>query len=359
MSNNQEQKTYKDIIPLGEIGPEIPEKYSHYSLTVVIGENIYFKWNSKADKKIKDNFDWDTVFREPEPVEWYCSKVSGGIDGGYVKPKFRFISLKYSTAKNTKQEYLKALKLFDLSENEEVTPDKVSSIGNYKDTLYKQLQRQIDKIKELDNEIKRILKVFYHETENRTIKGINDFPKDKAKRRAESWREFIGKFHRLCHLVFSGADAERVSGHKIFNNDYTDDIIKHSTKSGVKKFVREKQPFLNVAVKLARRIQPLERILEDAILYERISTAKEYEKEMEKQFIQEIRKEIKKIGAKKPVEPKLKLAQKIYHEYAEKDWNDTIKFLNEIAGIEIFKDGDDYHKKRWNFENRNTSRKRA
>jgi len=284
-------------------GGELGKKYSY-----TIGNGgFYYHWNKSNDRKLNNpDFNWNGYFDIPEPINYKSShRPTGktekvqfpgskkhGIEPvikeipqseptGYLTPRFRFINIQINRYGFKGDEYKQALETFGISENGTIPPEKLPVISNYRDTLLKQLQRQAEQINELNRQIANVLKVYYYESEQAILKGdSDDYPDQRVKDRNKVLRDIRNLFETL---ILRGAKTDLIERHsmleKLKTNKYISDQLIDATIHGILTLSQKKDPLINMAIQLSHKINPLESVLEDAILSDRIKPNKEYLKE--------------------------------------------------------------------------------
>ena len=289
------------------LGAKLGDKYSYTSTN----GGIYYHWNESNDRKLnKPDFNWNAYFDIPEPINYKSSQrptgktekiqfpgsKKNGIEPvfkdipqteptGYLTPRFKFINIQINKYGFKGDDYNKALETFGIDENETIPPDKLPVISNYRDTLLKQLHRQAEQLNELNRQIANVLKVYYYESEQAILKGnVDEYSDKEIGKRVKDRSNILRNIRNLFEaLILSGAKSDLIDRHsmleKLKKNKYISEHLIDSTIHGVITLSKKKDPLINMAVQLAYKINPLESILEDAFLNDRIRPNKEYLKE--------------------------------------------------------------------------------
>lgn len=287
--------SFTDMFPLAKI----------YSCTTN-GDKAYYKWSRLNDKLNKPDFNWSNYFEIPEPISYKSTlRVTGKekIDvrnfkqydqdyietnktepSGYMMPVFVFINIPYSKYTDKGDAYKKSLELFELSENESIAPQKIPLLSSYRDTLLTQLERQAKEINRINIEIANVLKVYYYESDRATLKGDSgDCTEEEINKRVNDRREILRNlknFFQIPILGGAGSDIIMASWIKKFEeNNYVSPHIIESTQYGIELLSEKRDPILKMAVEIAKKITPLESILEDAFLSDRIKSKKEFQED--------------------------------------------------------------------------------
>ena len=259
------------------LGAQLGNKYSY---TFVNG-GIYYYWNKSNDKElIKPGFNWSGYLNIPEPISF----KSKNTKIGYLTPRFDFISVQFNRYDYKGDQYRSVLELFGLKEESIIPPEKVPLISNYRDTLLKQLKRQEKEITKFDVQIANILKVYYYETEQATFSNLENESEKEQRIRVTNWGEILHNIKGLFQsLITKGASSELTKNHwrlkELRKNKYISEHLIYATIHGVLTLSKKKDPLIDMAVHLAHKINPLESILEDAFLSDRIKPNIEYLKE--------------------------------------------------------------------------------
>lgn len=279
--------------------------YDLYSATTN-GDKAYYKWTKKNDKLNKPNFNWNEYFENPKPISYKSTTRVTGIEkidvrglpnfkddfievnqtapSGYMLPSFDFINIPYSKFTDKGEGYRVALELFGLYENDSIKPDIIPLISSYRDTLFVQLNRQIEEINRINSEISDVLKVYYYESENSLNKKYSESNSEDEKQNIADDRIKIltelKNFFKIPILGGAGSDIIKASWLKRFKtNTYVSNHIIESTLYGIDLLTVNRDPILNMSVEIAKKITPLESILEDAFLNNKIRAHKDYLKE--------------------------------------------------------------------------------
>ncbi|SMO91033.1 hypothetical protein [Gracilimonas mengyeensis] len=283
------------------LGAQLGGKYSYTSAN----GGIYYHWNKSNDRKLnKPDFNWNGYFDIPEPINYKSShRPNGktekvqfpgskkhGIEPvikeipqseptGYLTPRFSFINIQINRYGFKGEEYKQALETFGISENGTIPPEKLPVISNYRDTILKQLHRQAEQLNEWNQEISNVLKVYYYESEQAILKGN---PDEEIEQRVKDRSNVLRNIRNLFEaLILSGAKTELIERHslleKLKENKYIPEHLIDTTIHGVLTLSKKKDPIIDMAVQLAHKINPLESILEDAFLNDRVKPKIQFE----------------------------------------------------------------------------------
>ncbi len=286
------------------LGAQLGDKYSYTSAN----GGIYYYWNKSNDRKLDNpDFNWKGYFDIPEPINYKSShrptgktemvKFPGskkhGIEPvikeipqseptGYLTPRFRFINIQINRYGFKGDEYKQALETFGISENGTIPPEKLPDISNYRDTILKQLHRQAEQLNKWNRELANVLKVYYYESEQAILKGNPDeYSDEEIKQRARDRSNVLKNLRNLFEaLILRGAKTDLIERHsmleKLKENKYISEHLIDATIHGVLTLSQKKDPIIDMAVQLAHKINPLENILEDAFLNDKVRPSKDY-----------------------------------------------------------------------------------
>lgn len=175
-------------------------------------------------------------------------------------------------------------------ENGTIPPEKLPLLSNYRDTLLIQLKRQAKEINRINTEIANVLKVYYYESDRATLKGVpDDYSDEEIDKRVKDRSHVLRNIRNLFEaLILSGAKTELIESHsmleKLKENKYISEHLIDATIHGILTLSKKKDPLIDMAVQLAYKINPLESILEDAFLHDRVKSKIQFE--MDERFKQ-------------------------------------------------------------------------
>lgn len=252
-------------------GIDIPEEYCDYEWTIQ-GDKIYYQWSEKSDRKVDEWFSWNGVFDVSATLEYESTS-------GYVKPVFNNIPQNPLSVR--RKYYGNIIDRFDLNKIDELLiHEKIISLTSYKELLEKQLHRQLEKLFELDKEIKDVLKVYYFESKQLIMEG--DPPKitpdelDEKSYQAKKLTKAVSKIYK--NIVLNGAVSTRIKEElrSIWHNEFIPSHLKKATCDGVLSLVDKRESILEVAQTIIGKISPIESILESVILNDKLPSLDEY-----------------------------------------------------------------------------------
>lgn len=244
------------------------------------------------------------------PQKARAGKFSESIDmvpTGYVIPNYDFIGhrlyrrISHMFENNeTEKAYRDALDLVGLEENDKMTVFQYNDVGTYRDILHNQIDRQAKKIINILPSIAYIFKIHYYETEkaitNAKLKTESNTEVDKLNSDLRMIQD--GLVTLFLHDIQSGKPIEQlILTEKDFNkkqekigipdvkiekpfllveNTYIPKNIMARTISSFFSLLVQIKKVRDVAVDLARKIEPLESILEDFFMGRKIKSLEEY-----------------------------------------------------------------------------------
>jgi hypothetical protein len=125
--------------------------------------------------------------------------------------------------------------------------------------------------------------VYYYESEQAILKGSADeYSDEEIEQRVKERSNVLRNIRNLFDaLILSGAKTELIERHsmleKLKENKYISEHLIDATIHGVLTLSKKKDPIIDMAVQLAHKINPLESILEDAFLSDRIKSKIQFE----------------------------------------------------------------------------------
>jgi len=275
-------------------GAELGDKYDFFNMNGI----IYYRWTERNEKQIKPNFKWSNCFKTPDSITYKSTKKRTGRrrkisigeyrkdfpetePTGYLMPRFKTINGYFYTYDYRETAYKDVLRMFGLKESTLIPVDRIPSISAYRDTLLVQLERQLLEIEKMNREIADVLKVYYREAEISIMwKNEEDLREEEKRKRAGDFSEIIRNIRHLYQdAIVNGWKLKTLDEHFLITNLYNDYLSHHiidATKQGVLYLVQKKEPIAKVAAELATKLNPLESILQDALMNDEVSTTREY-----------------------------------------------------------------------------------
>lgn len=256
------------------ITDEQPKSLQDYSSRLADGGH-FLGWQDRND----EHTNWENFFELPEPIESSTpgnpsSRLTDNIlqkngalqqqsdnQTGFVRPLFRFISMRLISVEESKEDYRRVAGQFDLSSS---PIDLIGQMSAYRNALFLQVQRQATEAWRINQEIAEVLKVFYYQTGQ----GVNNLPKVELAEKLRSDRPLV--FYEIRQLfdeaIVGGARIENLKSRwipeNIEANCFVSDQLREATAGRLLSLVRSREPILQIAEKLARNILPLETLLE-------------------------------------------------------------------------------------------------
>lgn len=321
------------------------KEYGEYLLRQINGK-LFFIWNEAVNREWYGFFErvspisFTTVnqgtykddgynFKDGKEISFNKQKVSG-----YLKPVFNLISVVIDT-----DEYNSILNKYGIKEGQKIELSIVTSITDYRDLLFKQMERQLNELNNLLSEIVGVLKHYYHlvEEENEgkqheVISQISDF--------YLSVQAGMGydQFQKSNYIDWINSPQNLKSG------------IVQMTINGLRELMKIRQPVLDTSNKIAKDIYVLESIIEDNILNGQISSYEHFNASLQGTSIEKI----VEIAISSKVKPENKLhASEFLKNYGELKCDipdQKVSFYLERIG---YTDYSDVTYRRWieNYEN--------
>jgi len=266
----------------------LSEKFSHQS--IFKGPNrgmIFYYWSKKND--IESHFDFSkfAAFKLPKPIQY----ASGGslikhyhrlnyqyefIDSfesslndetGFLKPNMRFIRSSITSVIDLEQLYKNLLSKFNLENELMISPAKFNELCEYRNNLFIQLERQATMVTEINKLIAAVLKFVVY------------FLSDQQKSYSPISQYMINQINTFFHFhVLSGSKSVDANFDWLAI-DSKSDTVKHAleaTKCGLMYLLNIRDPLISVSVKLSEMILPIEKILEESFINNRLLSPREY-----------------------------------------------------------------------------------
>lgn len=293
-------------------GDQFDNKYSY----TYAGGFIYYHWNKSNDRQlIPMGYNWSGDFDIPEPIYFESSHRSTGKlkkvefpavkelnqekrtvefpqtePTGYLTPRYSFINAQFFVYDDKGDEYQNALEIFEINEEDVIPPEKIPLISNYMSALHNQLVRQVQEISKLDRQIANVLKVYYYESEQLTLNNLKNISIKERNKKINDWGDISQNVKSLFQsLITKGASSELIENHwmvgELRKNSYVSDHLIEATIHGILTLSKKKDPLINMAVQLAHKINPLESILEETLLNDRVKSKVQFEMDERKKLL--------------------------------------------------------------------------
>jgi len=278
--------------------PALADTYSYKQERNALGEKVcYYYWSNEikiSDNEYKELFESYNYFYVPLGIKYTSSKdiindsrriqlttcavarkgvlknheFSIAKDTGFIIPEYHFLSNQMRSLNQVKIAYEKTLDSFRLKSCSIFPVTKVSILAAYRLTLLEQLERQALIVKELNEEIASILKVFIHRLyvlSGRTERKFYIISNDTL---SSLFSEILGGSSR--NMI----DIE--GSIKNYKPKQFKDEIYNTTVNGLNYLLEKKDPVLEISCKIFDLLHPIEMILEQALINNRLITPKEY-----------------------------------------------------------------------------------
>lgn len=304
----------------------------------------YYTWTKKCNNfyKIDINEEWSDVFtllnpivyqttrRNIEKVRFYSEEgtekpentiARTGYIGqnftvptGYVIPKYNFLSYKLNASVSyykpdsavytvNKEAYNNAIKLFSIEKNSKITPKQYTDIGNYRDLLHRQIERQANQSQNIDREIADILKIYYYESERAIVKAkMREQSKNKITIIELDWHSIKQGLSELYQVKIQGGMGlqdikneniqllestkkeykksvykyHEFNPFRLDNDKYIPTEILKYILNGYQEYMKQKDILISTTLPLVKKIEPLESLLEDFFFDRSIKSVEEY-----------------------------------------------------------------------------------
>ncbi len=306
---------------------DLEKEYERTIVTHNEYQGCYFSWSNKNYTNESFSSSFDEIFTSPKEVSfrssyWDDDKIRVEKfphrefernrklrKTGYVLPHFDFIDFPLRSESKS-ENYSKILKQFDLDKSLEIPPEKVPVLNAYKNTLFTQIERQIEALKTINNSIKNIIKVAVFEgtklydQKKQSVSGKELYKLNSINQHS------IEKLNQVFSNICKGASSssvreslnEYINFHKCFPfQNIAPDFLYESTKFGVLYHLdkKDREVIIEVSLRLILDVYALESILQDAFLNNKIKTSLEYEKQsLTKDIILQKGNELKEAGMK-------------------------------------------------------------
>lgn len=223
------------------------------------------------------------IQNEPLGVGSFKNDVSED-DKGYIIPEYNLLRWNIDHL-SIEKEYEKISKQFDTKEKTAIIG--AVSIGNYRDLLAKQLDRQIEQLADINDTLLDFLDIFYVSVE-KTLREVflsdevnddSEIPKHISAT-IDDWLYIIGMMREIFDtFILNNNDEEILKYHEktiseipFVHKQVKDDFINQMYHIGAKK-----KPILEVARKLALKATICESLLEDLLTSEPFKTFEEFD----------------------------------------------------------------------------------
>lgn len=284
------------------------ERFLHYFnyKTKYNTQNDYFilLWRERCNKFYKANMDWDAVFPMSDAMQ-YQSTLDTERPTGYIMPIFKLDYTNHQIV--SKEAYKIALNLFDIEEKSKISPKEYTEIGNYRDVLFGQLERQINEVQNIHRDLIDVLKVYYFEFERAIIiEKLKEQSKEQVEIFDNLW-EYLKNWltHILKNHIQAGDSLEKLEQENkdiyydyysspttinqyvsryihitdnfvLYNNKLIDNELLDSLYTGFTEIMKVRERVLETTRSFVSKIAPLESILEDYFLNQKIKSVEEY-----------------------------------------------------------------------------------
>jgi len=272
------------------------------------GYSRYFYWHEACEKLYKTKVEWDEVLPLRDPIELISSrKFTETVETsdkvherynplykyrteptGYMISNYIFISCNLMFISSDDISYKDTLNLFWLDEKGRITVNTYTEIGNYRNILHSQIERQANAVQDINREIADVFKVYYYETEraivlaklneqsNEVIEQINKYWHNlkfglrglfrRIVQTGMSLKQYYGLIEFIKKNINDSSEAVDDLSSTSFLIEKTkyipEDILNH-IMCGFYALMEKKEPIIETSVLLAEKILPLESILED------------------------------------------------------------------------------------------------
>lgn len=182
---------------------------------------------------------------------------------GHVKPKIQFTPSIFTNA-----DYEKMIYKFDLKYGEKVPLDKYTQIVPFKNELETQFYKQAAVIVSHHHLIAKEFGTLYSSAEKAMLDNQRrNHPNDFKIKPPVDWSELILKFHSIFNQIQYGISPEKIERLKVFDPIFQFECIDHDLAEEISESIlrhcRKREPIIEILRVLARKILPLESIVED------------------------------------------------------------------------------------------------
>lgn len=311
-----------------------------YRFNMMVDTTIFrhFSWTDEANKLYKKGFSWEKIFPSSDPIGISSSYAISKIvrhypDGttkvnpndkisnddvfdvptlettGYITPRYNFLErylydntyvIDYVASNERRQLYNETMSAFNLDEDGNISSHDYAILGNFRDTLHTQIERQAEEFQEYNLRIADLLKVVYYETERAvTLKNMEKNSKERNEQLAIDWGGISSSLIYIYRDIQRGMSFDEIREgveHEINQyNDYEPEIRKtvvkpfhlwenvyvprdllESTIDAYIALMINRTKVIDNALIFAKKILPVESLLEDFFRGGKIKSTYEY-----------------------------------------------------------------------------------
>ena len=244
---------------------------------------IFYLFDDKNEKINQTDFSEFNDFIVPKPItlsisseeNYKLSHPCHNLDSyalsrdqsGYTKPHYSFLYNQYSKRTQHSKDYSAVLELFNLKEVDLITPEKFNTICNYKQHLYSQISRQSELVAQINKTISSILKVYVY-----VLSSLAPIQEEK---RAHLYRK-LKRFFFSEILRGSSRDDVYLKWLLIETDHQILSHIAHVSYNGISYLLLKRDSLIEVSLKILEVLEPIEVLVENKIMQDRLITPKEY-----------------------------------------------------------------------------------
>ncbi len=261
-------------------------KYSIYTwdYSNFINEVIYFpKWSKEANKEVNGELDLDSYFIKPKRtgvkiIEPFFSNYTSRefkknlVNTGFVRSETTYFK-KIETVKSHIEKiesYKNILSQLELEFGNEIQVEQFNKITLLRDNYLSQLNRQSEYLDIIDARVIEIAKVYIWEAYKIAKNLDNEL--------SITLKEEINSFIQGINIFLENIRIFNLSEDKL-QSRFMDDFLTNGCYLGLRKLFKEREPVLNLGIRLADTIYILESLLEDYLVFNKIKFLPKNEKE--------------------------------------------------------------------------------
>lgn len=212
-----------------------PDYAGKYNVQITRENMGFLYWDERSDKLAENHYKWERILKdEPYLSTWYSQ--SGTIPSLPIASNRLFATRKHDYLDAERRAQLYRAFISDMELNRVPKIQRIASLEGYRAVLVRKAGLLIDKMLELDEQAKNVLKVFFHET-YQNIKGNGKAISELFDTMQQAYNLHFLKF------CFSTADYGKILSSEEIESFIPAEIMQSAT-NGMKHLVTEKEPLV-------------------------------------------------------------------------------------------------------------------
>lgn len=223
-------------------------------------------------------FDCETHFKEVFEFDEFTF-LTVDHTGHYVLPTFYYIR-SIIDDERWQDEYINTIKIFDLTIDTAITPEQVQRISAYKFVIQEQLDRQVRFLENINTDILYALKEFFFEH----FKLIQSVTKNHIDSKDDLFfSSSVFEYFYTNSIISGEPNKDFIESWKSTLQDLSTPVSKstiNDTSLKLEMLIRNKEPFLIGAERLAAKLHSLNSIILDSVFNNQLMSPEDYRKEL-------------------------------------------------------------------------------